>query len=201
MPHKYTKEQVEFITSHVCGKTTAELTAAINKAFELNLSTNQIRSFKKNNKLRNGVDARFYKGQESHNKGKKGVGGWEPTQFKKGQVPHNYLPVWTERVNADGYVDIKIADPNVWKQKHLILWEEAHGPVPEDHVVLFGDGDKLNVVLDNLILVTRQQLFSLNKNKLIHSDIELTKTGCLVAELHQRINGLKKTAAKRRTNV
>lgn len=201
MPHIFSKEQSVFIRENVVGRTSNELTAIVNQVFDTELSVDQIRAFKKNNKLRGGIDTRFQKGQAAHNKGKPGNGGWRSTQYKKGSTPHNYLPVGSERINTDGYVDIKIADPNKWKQKHLIVWEEANGPVPVDHVVLFGDGDKLNVVLDNLLLVTRQQLFILNRNKLIHIDIELTKTGCLVAELHQRINGLKKTAAQGRTNV
>ena len=46
--------------------------------------------------------------------GKKGIcaDGCERTWFKKGHIPANYRPVGSERVNADGYIEVKVADPN-----------------------------------------------------------------------------------------
>lgn len=83
-----------------------------NAHFCLELSVKQIKAYKKNHGLNSGLDGRFNSGHTPFNKGKKGLGGWEPTQFKKGNKPWNYLPVGPERVNGDGYVDTKIADPN-----------------------------------------------------------------------------------------
>jgi hypothetical protein len=33
---------------------------------------------------------------------------------------------------------------------HRLIWEEAHGKVPPDHVVIFNDGNKENIVIENL---------------------------------------------------
>lgn len=38
--------------------------------------------------------------------------------------------------------------------KHRFLWETANGPIPKGHKVIFADGDKTNITLDNLIMVS-----------------------------------------------
>ncbi len=73
----------------------------------------------------------FRKGQPAHNKGKK-IGSHPnsaKTQFKKGQLSHNKMPVGTEKINCDGYWKIKIGEPNVWTEKHRLLWEQANGAI------------------------------------------------------------------------
>lgn len=196
MAHRYTSEQRIFIAEHVQGRTTEELTALVNEQFRINLTPGQVRAYKKNNKLISGIDARFKKGQVSHNKGKS-TGGWKPTQFKSGHRPSNYMPVGSERVNGEGYVDIKVADPNKWRAKHLILWEEANGPVPEGHIILFGDKDRRNFDLDNLLLVSKKQLLTLNRRGLIKRDTELTRSAILVTDLIHKVTSLQKKKHKK----
>jgi hypothetical protein len=186
--HKYTPEQVDYLVSNVPGHSYGELIELFYERFNVQLSFNQIKSFIGNRKLNTGRTGRFSKGHTPFNKGKKGSGGWAPTQFKKGNLPHNYRPVGTERVNGDGYVDIKIADPNKWKGKHILIWEQHNGPVPKGHAVIFGDGDNRNFDLDNLILVSRKQLLVLNRKGLISNDADLTRTAVIIADLHSKIN-------------
>lgn len=84
------------------------------------------------------------------------------TQFKKGLVPHNYLPVGTEKLNTEGFVIVKVSDTGIqrerWKFKHRLIWEAANGPVAPDHAVVFKDRDRLNCQLDNLELVSRTEM-------------------------------------------
>lgn len=187
MYHKYTKEQSEFIAKNIKGRYRKELTEMFNSHFSVELTLSQITGFIKRNKLKSEIDAQFKIGHASANKGKKG-GGWEPTQFKTGNKPHNYLPVGSERVNGDGYVDIKISDPNKWRGKHILVWEKHNGPVTKGYSVIFGDGDRSNFDINNLILVSRQQLLILNKNKLIQSNADLTRTAVIIADINQKIN-------------
>lgn len=191
--HEFTPEESNFITKHVKGRSNAALAEMVNQHFGLTLTARQMNTFKKNRGLRSGIDARFKPGCVPFNKGKKGIGGHEPTQFKKGQKPHNYKPVGTERIRSvDNYVDVKVADPNVWRPKHHLIWEAANGPIPKGYVILFGDGDIRNFELDNLILITRSQLAMLNKHNLIQDDADLTRTGIIIADLHMKIAELKK---------
>lgn len=194
MPHQYTDEQKEFIKNSIKGIGNKELTEMFNNKFGLNLKVSQIKSYKGNHDLSSGLDGRFKPGSIPPNKGTKGlynIGG-NKTSFKKGNQPMNYRPVGSERVNIDGYIEIKIADPNKWRLKHRVIWEETNGPIPRGHALIFADSDKLNVSLDNLILISRGQLAILNKNKLIKSDAELTKTGIILADIYIKIGERKR---------
>lgn len=188
MVHKYSKDQADFIKKNIDGRKSNELAEMFNGHFKLNLKVSQIRAFIKNHGLKSGLDCRFKTGQIPFNKGKKGLGGWEPTQFIKGNKPHNYVPVGSERINGDGYVDIKIADPNKWKGKHILIWEKHSGPVPKGYAIIFGDRDNRNFDPDNLILVSRKQLLILNRNKLIQNDADLTKTAVIIADIYSKIS-------------
>jgi hypothetical protein len=187
-PHHYTDDQKEFIRQNAKGISGKELADRINKEFGIQLSVSQVNSFKKNYKIKSGLSGCFQKGQESWNKGRKYPEGFKNSgQFEKSKRPHNYKPIGTERINGDGYVDVKIADPGKWKGKHKIIWEELNGPIPKDHVVIFADGNKLNLDIENLLLITRRQLMAMNRYHLITDDIELTKTGVIVAKIHEKI--------------
>jgi hypothetical protein len=70
-----------------------------------------------------------------------------------------------------------------WKSKHAIIWEQAHGPIPKGHVIIFADGNKLNMDLENLLLVSRSEIVYMNHEGLISTNPEFTKTGKLVAKL------------------
>ena len=52
-----------------------------------------------------------------------------------------FLYYGTEVMTTDGYLKIKIAEPNVWRFKHIIEWEKYHGEVPEGMLISFKDGD------------------------------------------------------------
>lgn len=193
--HRYTKEQTDFIKINVKNRGNKELTNMFNAHFGLNLKKSQIRAFKKNHKLSSGLDGKFKPGHVPANKGRKGVDGWEPTQFKKGHKPWNYMPIGSERVNGDGYVDIKIQDGKKqknWKGKHIILWEKEYGPVPKGYAVIFGDGNKRNFEINNLISVSRKQLITLNKMGLIQKDADLTRSAIHVVNLHHKISSRRK---------
>ncbi len=194
MSHTYTREEINFITENTPGHSYREIVELFYKQFGIQLSSGQINSFVGNHKLNTGRTVRFEKGHIPANKGTHN-GGWEPTQWKKGHRPHNYRPVGSERVNGDGYVDIKIADPKNWRGKHVLIWEKENGPILKGHAVIFGDGDRRNFGIDNLILVSRKQLVRLNQKRLIQKDANLTRTGIIIADLCNMI-GEKKSKSR-----
>ncbi len=57
------------------------------------------------------------------------------TMFKKGQVGTRFMPIGSERINADGYLDRKVSatgyPPRDWVAVHRLLWIEHHGPIPK----------------------------------------------------------------------
>lgn len=111
-----------------------------------------------------GKKHRFKKGMDTWNKGLKGYMGANVTSFKKGQLPKCYLPVGTETEDKDGYVKVKVQDPNIWELKHRVVWKERFGSIPDKHAVIFIDGNKRNFDLTNLALVHRRDLLYFNRH-------------------------------------
>lgn len=193
---RYPKEIKAFIAENVKGMTAKALAKLVNDKFGTDFTESKMKSYKANYKLKSGLRGYFKKGHIPFNKGMKGLSqGGKETQFKPGNKPANWVPVGSERVNAYGYVDVKIQDGKLqknWKAKHILLWEEANGPVPKGHALLFADGNKQNVVLENLLLVSRRKLAVLNKQGLISKDPELTKTGAAIADIVLKIGDRKR---------
>jgi hypothetical protein len=155
-----------------------------NRHFSPAITLLQMKAFMGNRRLCNGRDGRFRPGNVPFNKGRKGVvqGGVE-TQFKPGHLPWNYRPVGSERINPDGYAEVKTADPDVWKGRHIIIWEAANGTVPPGHVIIFADGTRKNLVPDNLLVVSRRELAVMNQMGLISGSADLTRVGKSVADI------------------
>lgn len=198
--HTYSDEVKKFIEENVRGNTSTELTRMVNDNFGTNYGVNNIRAYMKNHKLRNGLDTSFKKGHTPANKGKKGIcgRGCEKTWFKKGQIPSNHRPVGSERIDGkDGYILIKVAEPNKWKHKHRVIWEQHNGPIPKGYVVIFLDGDKLNLDINNLKLISRHELKILNTEGLKSNDAEITETGVLIARLICAKSNQKKKISKK----
>lgn len=175
----------DFVVENAKGISNAELTDLFNQEFATDVSVKQMKSFKNNHKISSGLTGQFPKGHIPFNKGKKGVhyAGSEKTWFKNGQVPHNHKPVGSERVNIYGYIEIKVAEPKKWRLKHHVVWENVHGKIPRSHVVIFLDGNKLNVSIENLKLISQGQLLLMNRNGLFTKDRELTETATNLAKL------------------
>jgi hypothetical protein len=152
----------------------------------------------------NSVKHRFQKGQTSHNKGLRRPG-WhrgrmKETQFRKGQLSgqaaYNYVPIGTLRVNADGYLDKKVTDDasivsaRRWVGVHRLVWEEAHGPIPDGYVVVFQPGrrtiDPNLITLDALELVSRVEL--MRRNTVHNLPKELAELVQLRGALMRKIN-------------
>lgn len=106
--------------------------------------------------------------------------------LKKGQAPVNHKPLGSVRIDVDGYTLVKITEPNKWQLKHRLIWETHNGPIPKGCNIIFGDGNKSNFDIDNLICVSKAQLARLNKNHLIQNDADLTRTGVIIADLIQK---------------
>ncbi len=182
----------EFIRNYYVGVGHQGMADMLNKVFGTNYTKGQMKAIYARFKLNSGRTGRFPKGNKPVTAIKKGQRLSPDTEFFKGQIPHNYKSIGTEILRADGYVWVKIADPNKWRQKHVLIWEAANGPKPDKHVVLFGDGNRQNFELDNLILVSQKQLVRLNQKHLIQNDAELTRTGIIIADISNQIGERRK---------
>lgn len=199
--HHYTPKEATFIKRHVAGRSRIELTNLFNKQrFGPPITLSQMITFIKYHHLKNGRDTRFKPGQVPHTKGKKL---WYSTNgFKPGNKPWNYMPVGSERV-VNGYVQVKVSDKKRkpwkrWKFKHIILWENANGKVPKGHMVTFADGNKLNLSLDNLRLISMKENAVMNKHGLRSANANLTDAGKIVADIKIAAADRKRNLPKRR---
>lgn len=197
-PGLYSDEVKRFITDNYKGKGHQVMADLLNNTFDTNYTKSQIKSYYARYKLDSGLKGYFSKGHVPVNKGTKGmfnVGG-NKTSFKKGQMPHNWVPVGSERITKDGYIQIKIQEgkqQHNWRGKHILIWEKHNGPLPKGNAIIFGDGNNRNFDINNLLLVSRSQLLALNRYGLIKNDIDLTQTGIVIADVLHEI-----TKAKRR---
>jgi HNH endonuclease len=145
-----------------------------------------------------GAKHQFPKGHVPANKGLRRPG-WSPgrmreTQFKKGErqgvAAEVYKPIGTERVSKDGYLERKVNDDlpfqRRWRFVHLIVWEEANGPLPRGHAIAFKNGDKTDIRIENLECITRRELML--RNTVHNLPKELASTIQLIGALNRQIN-------------
>lgn len=135
---------------------------------------------------------RFPKGQPAWNKGMsyKPGGRCAETQFRPGQRPSTARSVGATRPAhdcADGVLQIKIAEPDQWEYLHRYIWEQAYGPIPADHVVIFRDGNPYNRELENLELISRAENMRRNSYHL-HYPKEIAELIQLRGALNRQIN-------------
>lgn len=188
----YSDETQEFIKQNYKGITNQELTDKVNEKFNTNYTAKQIKAYKHHRKLDSGLTGQFEPGIIPANKGKKMTPEQyekcKHTMFKKGQKAHNKRPIGSERIDSkDGYILIKIAEPNKWVLKHVYTWEQHFGKVPPGHCVIFLDNNRLNTNIENLALVSQSELLIINQRSLKSSNPEITKIGVNIAKVKNKV--------------
>ena len=129
---KYTKEIKEYIKQHCLGNTCRNLVKELYKKFKFKTTINGLRTYM------NTIHCRF-----------------TDKKINKPKRNWNQHKVGDERVKK-GMVQIKVAEPNKWKQKQVYLWEQAHKQkVKNGEVVVFLDGNTQNFKINNLYKVSR----------------------------------------------
>lgn len=136
---------------------------------------NSIKACIMNHKIKPGRNTCFKKGHRPANFRMKGYspGGRSVlTRFPKGHLPVNTM--------EDGAITVRLDHPKdrngrpykwirismgKWIHYHRWIWEQANGPIPKTHVVIFNDGDTMNTVISNLKLVTKAENLFRNRNE------------------------------------
>ena len=166
--HKWSKEEIAYLTEITPGRSYKEILELMNNKFEYQFRLKQIQGAIKRYNLKTGRTGHFRKGFIPWNKGLKGFMSANKTSFKPGICPINHREVGSERITRDGYIEIKIAEPNKWDLKHRVIYEKHHGPIENGYAIIFLDG-----------------------NKLIKNDPELTNTGINIANILIKANEVK----------
>lgn len=175
-PRVFQDEHIKYMRRYAKGRTVNELTDLMNKRFNKDWKPSQVRGAKKNYKISSGLNLeefRYKMGHPNPHKGDKTyrIPNGEATQFKKGHVPKNWLPVGSEicrrlsKSSDNKYWLVKVAEPHQWEFKSHLIWEAAHGEkLKPGEVLMYRDGDSTNCTLDNLLKVNRRGLAHYNKN-------------------------------------
>lgn len=201
MRHYWNIEEKQFLINNVKGITLRKLTKLFNEKFNCSVSESSVANQKIKLNLSSGIKGgQFKKGHIPANKGKK----WDDyvskekqknslkTCFKKGNIPHNHRKVGEERTTKEGYIEIKIEEPNKWQLKHRYIYEKKFGKIPDGYNVIFLDGNKKNLEISNLKLVNKAEDLIMNNNRLFTKDKELTNTGTIIAKVIYETSKLKR---------
>lgn len=141
---------------------------------------------------------RFQKGHTPKNKGKKqsdymtadAIERTSKTRFKKGHLPGNHKPVGYEAMRSDGYVWIKVAEPNHFELKQRVVWRQHHGDIPEGCNIQFRDKNRMNFDINNLYLISRNA--QMVENSIMRYPPDLRTAMIAIGTLHKIINNQNK---------
>lgn len=182
---RYPQEMLEYVQANAAGVSNQEMTDRCNQLFGVNMTVDKMKSFKGNHGISSGLTGWFEKGHVSHNKGKKMP--LHPNAarhtFRKGNIPHNFLEIGTLTVTTDGYLIRKVANPNEWELESRLVWKAHHGEIPEGHKIIYLDGDRMNVDISNLAMVSDAEHLEMTREKLRFKNPDLTRAGVAVAKL------------------
>lgn len=186
---KYLKEHEDFLRKH---ETTPrkKLTELFNAKFKTQVSSNGLEQKCRKIGLVCPNNGCFKKGSIPANKGTKGLMKANKTSFIFGNRPMQTKKVGSISTRKDNkgnvYMHIKIAEPNKWQMIHVYIYEHKHGKIPKGHCVIFKDKNTLNTRLDNLMLVSRDELARLNQ-KYAYIDERLKETALQVIKISKEI--------------
>ena len=143
----------------------------------------------------------FKKGSTPANKGKKlhevvkdpkAIERIKANQFKKGGQPHNTKSDGTITIRRDNktsrpYKWIRIAQGH-WEMLHCVLYKKHFGPVPNGFVISFKDGNSLNVVIDNLEIISTEE--NMRRNTIHNLPLDVVEVIRLTSKLTRKIKKL-----------
>lgn len=201
---RWTDETRAALMEYYKGHYRREIVQYIKEKTGVEYTERQIKSYMHNHHLNSGLTGRFERGHVPHSKGKKieefmsaeAIERCSKTRFKKGQSPINELPVGAEVINADGYhmtkVQMKGAQWERWNLTHRLIWEQHNGPIPEEMYVMFLDGNKDNLDISNLALVTRREHANMNKKGRRSTNPEVTQAYLNIVKIENAITDRRK---------
>lgn len=185
--HFWSESEKSYLAGIVEGHSYSEILQMMNENFSYQFKLQQIKGAIGRYGLNTGRTGRFEKGHEPFNKNLKGMHYSPKTEFQKGHMPENHKEIGSERIDKNGYVMIKVAEPNKWRIKQRVIYERENGEIPRGCIVIFKDGDKTNFDIENLEVITRAQHVRMNQNHRYKQDAQLTEIGLSITNIEQKI--------------
>lgn len=112
------------------------------------------------------------------------------TRFRKGSRPqtwkegNGHISIRTDKRTGIRYQYIKLSDAN-WVELHRHNYEKEYGPVPKGMNVIFKDGNQMNCAIDNLELISNEDL--MRRNSIHRYPSEINTSIRLLSKLNKKI--------------
>jgi len=109
--------------------------------------------------------------------------------FKKGNLPHNTKEANAITIRKDNrgipYKFIRL-DKAKWLHYHRYVWEQVHGKIPHDMIVVFKTPDTLNCEIENLQLISKAD--NVRRNSIHRYPEEMRDVFKLLGKIKRKIN-------------
>lgn len=165
----FTQEETDFVKNNYLNLPVRRIAAKLNKSpLSVRIRMSQLglivpKEIIEERKL----IGRFKKGDTPHNKGKKihqfmskeGAESFRKHQFKKGHIPHNFIdfdfPIRVKHLGTPKKPYKYIRKENKeWEPYNRYLYKKHIGPISDNELIRFKDGDTLNCDIGNLEAVS-----------------------------------------------
>lgn len=138
---KYTPEMTQWIRDNCAGVEWESVAENFNRVFGADKTARQLRSHAHDNDIHNGI---YHARSTTMNKRR---------------------PVGSTRLDKDGYVVIKVAEPCHWRRAQLVEWEKHHKPIDtRKDMLIFLDGNRQNYHINNLYKLPRRLIAIFNRH-------------------------------------
>lgn len=198
----YTNKENNFIVAHISSKSIKKIALELSRSSSTLQKQVHILGLTKIVE-RKKTESRLKKGNVPPNAGKKmedfmtseTLAKFKANQYKKEHIPHNALADNTEVTrtykNGNSYVFVKVTGKRKLISKHRHIWQLHHKKkIPPSHKVVFKDGNTFNFNIDNLILITNENLMI--KNSIHQYPEDLKEVLFIKGAITRRINNIKK---------
>ena len=199
---RYPNEDTKVIAADL--NTTVEIVYRIVSRFNVKKTKEYLDNWKLSGRgrmIEAGKAHRFTKGHVSWNKDKspkdyitpENYAKMESTQFKKGGLPPNTKHDGAITLRHDkskkNYYYIRLSKAK-WMPLHVKIYQDAYGPIPKNHIIVFKDRNTLNVTLENLECISRKE--NMLRNTLHRLAPEIKQTIRVLTKLKKTIKNGKK---------
>lgn len=172
--HSFSEEEKQFLRDNIGKYTYPQLTKYFNAHFMTNLKEHSISDVCiKRMGIKRGKMVKFPRGRKDFVY-RCPVG----TESRSGRD----IFVKVSDDYSEGITPSKGSDPN-WKRKQALIYEQAHGAIPDGRIIVFLNKDRNDFNINNLYCTTRRVSFMMAKNGWYSSDQELTLTAIKWCEL------------------
>lgn len=200
----YPQGMLAYIRDNSWNVSSKDMAERVNEKFGTSFTATAMKQFRQRHGIKSGLTGWFRKGHPPGNKGKRmeefaspeAIARSAKTRFKPGHRPKNEKPLGTIAKTKDGYLIRKISMTGTqwerWEFIHRRVWEDHNGPIPDGMYITFKDGNKENVSIENLMMITRAENQAMMRKGLRCEDPDITEAGLAMVRLENAVKDREK---------